>query len=140
MDDKTLENIQSSFSAGYADEKLCEETIGRIFRDFGYLCDPHTAVAFAVLEQCRASGLCKNRAVVLSTASPYKFPAAVLSAIGGDMSGDEFEQMERLSAISGVAIPGNLSGLREARELHLDVIDKDALIAYVSQVIEQGGL
>ena len=140
VDDKTLENIQSSFSAGYADEKLCEETIGRIFRDFGYLCDPHTAVAFAVLEQCRASGLCKNRAVVLSTASPYKFPAAVLSAIGGDMSGDEFEQMERLSAISGVAIPGNLSGLREARELHLDVIDKDALIAYVSQVIEQGGL
>ena len=48
--------------------------------------------------------------------------------------------MERLSAISGVAIPRNLSGLRNAQELHLDVIDKDELIAYVSQVIEQGGL
>ena len=47
--------------------------------------------------------------VVLSTASPYKFPAAVLEAIGGDLSGTEFQQMHRLETITGVPIPKNLS-------------------------------
>jgi len=32
-----------------------------------------------------------------------------------------------LSAMTGVPIPGNLSGLREAEELHKDVIDKEIL-------------
>ena len=69
--------------------------------------------------------------VVLSTASPYKFPAAVLSAIGGDTSGDEFEQMERLSAITGVAIPKNLTGLKELEELHTGVIPKEDMLSFV---------
>ena len=69
--------------------------------------------------------------VVLSTASPYKFPAAVLEAIGGDLTGDEFDQMERLSAITGVAIPKNLANLREKEERHTGVIDKDEMLNFV---------
>ena len=69
--------------------------------------------------------------VVLSTASPYKFPAAVLEAIGGDCSGDEFDQMERLEEISGVPIPRNLSGLREKTERHTGVIDKEKMLDFV---------
>ena len=140
VDKDTLANIQAVFSAGYTDEKRCAETIGEIYSQLGYLCDPHTAVAFSVLYDCKKTGVCKNKAVVLSTASPYKFPAAVLEAIGGDMSGDEFAQMERLSALSGVAVPKNLAGLRDAEELHLDVIEKDDLISYVSKVMDKGGL
>ena len=69
--------------------------------------------------------------VVLSTASPYKFPAAVLSAIGGDTQGDEFTQMERLEALTGVKIPGNLSGLREKPERHTGVIGKEEMLNFV---------
>ena len=69
--------------------------------------------------------------VVLSTASPYKFPAAVLAAIGGDCSGDEFDQMERLAEVSGVPIPKNLAGLREKSERHTDVIDKETMLDYI---------
>ena len=69
--------------------------------------------------------------VVLSTASPYKFPAAVLEAIGGSLSGDEFDQMERLSAITGVAIPKNLATLRGKAERHSTVIDKDEMLNFV---------
>jgi threonine synthase len=68
---------------------------------------------------------------VLSTASPYKFPAAVLTAIGGDRSGDEFEQMERLAALTGVPIPKGLQGLKERPVLHEDVIDREDLLDYV---------
>jgi len=69
--------------------------------------------------------------VVLSTASPYKFPAAVLSAIGGDRSGDEFDQMERLSQITGVPIPKNLATLRGKEERHTGVIDKENMLEFV---------
>ena len=69
--------------------------------------------------------------VVLSTASPYKFPAAVLSAIGGDLSGDEFAQMDRLAALTGVPVPKNLAGLQGKAERHTGVIDKEAMLDFV---------
>ena len=69
--------------------------------------------------------------VVLSTASPYKFPAAVLSAIGGDTSGDEFQQMDRLHEITGVPVPPPLAALRNKKELHTDVIEKEKMLDYV---------
>ena len=69
--------------------------------------------------------------VVLSTASPYKFPAAVLTAIGGDTSGSEFTQMERLNAITGVPIPQPLATLQGKPERHTGVIEKDQMLSYV---------
>jgi len=140
VDEATLANIQAVFSAGYTDEKSSLETIGRIWNEEKYLCDPHTAVAFSVLEKLRKEGVCQNKCVVLSTASPYKFPAAVLSGIGGSGEGDEFDQMNELCAISSVPVPKNLSGLKEAKELHLDVIDKNELTDYVRAIIREGGL
>ena len=69
--------------------------------------------------------------VVLSTASPYKFPVAVLTAIGGDTSGSEFDQMARLSEITGVPVPKNLASLQGKEERHTGVIDKDKMLEYV---------
>jgi threonine synthase len=68
---------------------------------------------------------------VLSTASPYKFPQAVLTALGQTPAGDGFDQMEQLRDLSGVAIPKNLAGLREKTELHTGVIEKDAMLDFV---------
>lgn len=69
--------------------------------------------------------------VVLSTASPYKFPAAVLSALGLDATGDGFDQMDRLQAATGIPIPKNLASLRGKPELHTAVIDKEQMLPYV---------
>ena len=44
---------------------------------------------------------------------------------------DEFQQMERLEEVSGVKIPGNLSGLQEKKELHTGVIEKTAMLDFV---------
>ena len=75
--------------------------------------------------------------VVLSTASPFKFPGAVLKALGGDRSGDAFAQMDRLSRLAGVEIPGNLSGLKAKVPLHRDSIEKDGLTDYVLRVLSE---
>jgi len=39
--------------------------------------------------------------------------------------------MERLEQVSGVAIPENLSGLRQKTERHTGVIEKDQMLSYV---------
>ena len=72
--------------------------------------------------------------VVLSTASPYKFPGAVLSALTKPESNNEFLQMEQLCALTGVPVPENLAGLQEKKERHTDVIDKAQMLAYVKEI------
>ena len=126
-----LEKIQTEFTAYYCDDKRAEEIMGRVYQDYGYLCDPHTASGWAAAEDYVAETGDNRAMVVLSTASPYKFPVAVLTAIGGDTSGTEFEQMDRLSAIAGVPVPKNLAGLQGKPELHTGVIEKDAMLEYV---------
>jgi len=127
-----LDKLQQDFSCGCCDDQGAADVIGRLWREQHYLCDPHTAVAWSVAEQLdaelRGTGA---PTVVLSTASPYKFPAAVLSALGRPGSDSEFRMMDELAQLSGVPIPGNLSGLEGRPVLHKDVIDKDAMLDYV---------
>jgi len=126
-----LAKIQSEFTAYCCDDVRAEEVMGRVYRDHGYLCDPHTASGWAAAEDYVAETGDNSPMVVLSTASPYKFPVAVLTAIGGDTSGTEFQQMEQLSALTGVPVPRNLAGLQGKEEKHTGVIEKDAMLEYV---------
>ena len=126
-----LAKIQAEFCASYCDDARAEEIMGRVFRNYGYLCDPHTAAGWAAAEDYVTQTGDHTPMVVLSTASPYKFPAAVLTAIGGDTDGDEFCQMERLSRLSGVPIPKNLSGLQGKPEKHTGVIPKEKMLDFV---------
>ena len=126
--------IGKEFWAGCCDDARAAETIGKIWAEHHYLCDPHTACGWAVAEDYVNQMNDHRPMVVLSTASPYKFPAAVLSAIGGDESGDEFDQMERLSEITGVPIPKNLATLRGKEERHTGVIDKEEMLEFVLEL------
>ena len=126
-----LAKIQKEFWAAYCDDARANEIMGRVYADCGYLCDPHTASGWAAAEDYVAETGDKRAMVVLSTASPYKFPVAVLTAIGGDTSGSEFAQMERLSAMTGVPIPKNLASLQGKEEKHTGVIEKDKMLDYV---------
>ena len=126
-----LEKIQSQFWAACCDDARAAEIIGRVYKEDGYLCDPHTASGWAAAEDYVAETGDNRPMVVLSTASPYKFPAAVLTAIDGDTSGDEFTQMARLSQITGVPVPKNLASLQGKPEKHTQVIDKDKMLSFV---------
>ena len=126
-----LDTIQTEFWAAYCDDDRAAEVMGRVYKDLGYLCDPHTASGWAAAEDYVAETGDSRPMVVLSTASPYKFPVAVLTAIGGDTSGSEFDQMARLSQITGVPVPKNLATLQGKEEKHTGVIAKEAMLEYV---------
>ena len=122
-----LEKLHDQFGWGCCDDEGTKAAIGRVWREHGYLMDTHTAVAWSVAEGYESDA----PVVVLSTASPYKFPAAVLSAIGGDADGDEFDIMDRLHAMTGVPVPKALAELRQKPVLHRDVISREEMQAYV---------
>ena len=129
-----LQKIQKEFWAAYCDDRRAAQVMGRVYKEHGYLCDPHTAAGWAAAEDYVKQTGDHAPMVVLSTASPYKFPSAVLSAIGGDTSGTEFQQMERLSQLTGVPVPRNLANLQGKPERHTAVIDKDAMLSYVLEL------
>ena len=132
-----LERLQREFWAGCCNDDGTAAAIGRVWKEHKYLCDTHTGVAWDVAQHYKSESKTKNPVVILSTASPYKFPVAVLAAIGGDTSGDEFDIMDRLHEMTGVPVPPNLSGLREKQVLHTDVIDKEDICKYVLQKVSE---
>ena len=129
--EELLTAIQAEFDGDFCDDARAEEVMGRVYRDYGYLMDPHTAAGWAAAEAYREKTGSKNAMVVLSTASPYKFSTAVLTAIGGDTQGSEFERMDRLNAITGVPVPKPLAELRGKPQRHTDVIAKDKMMDFV---------
>ena len=129
--DALLETIQKDFWAGCCDDVRAQAAIARVWQAQGYLCDPHTATGWAVAEDYVNQTGDRRPMVVLSTASAYKFPAAVLDALGSDLAADEFDQMEQLNRITGVVIPENLRTLRGREEKHTGVIPKDTMLPFV---------
>ena len=123
--------IDAEFWADFAGDGATAETIRDVWDKHGYLCDTHTAVGWYVAESYVNQTGDTRPMVVLSTASPYKFPKAVLEAIGGDLSGDEFTLMERLEAMTQVPAPKNLATLKGKPERHTGVIDKDEMLEFV---------
>ena len=125
--DALLAAIQAEFAAGYCNDAQAEAVIGRVYREQGYLMDPHTACGWAAAETHRGDA----PTVVLSTASPYKFSTAVLTAIGADISGSEYDRMERMQTLTGIPIPPALAALRTKPERHTRVIAKEKMLEFV---------
>ena len=126
--------IQTEFWAGCCDDKRAQETIAKVFKEQGYLCDTHTATGWAVAEDYVNQIKDGRPMVVLSTASPYKFPAAVLSALETVEEPDEFKQMELLQKLTGVPIPAGLKGLDKKYERHTGVIAKEDMLSFVTKL------
>ncbi len=126
-----MDAIRSTFSGGRATDDECRGTIRRTWERDGVLLDPHTAVAKTVLDAQEPQGRAR---VVLATASPYKFPAEVLAALGEDVAGlDGFAAMDRLAALTGTEPPAPLSALRDRAVRFTEVVDRDAMGAAVER-------
>ena len=117
---ETLAKIQESFSCGWSSEEQVAGEIKARYEQDNYLCDTHTAVAFHVAAQKKRNGV---PMVVLSTASPFKFPRSVLEALGHTAPENDFEAMQQLEQATGHTAPVSLSSLRQKAERFDAVID-----------------
>lgn len=123
----------SEFLSGYATKQDTEQTIKKVYQDEGYLIDPHTSVAKAVVDKL---GLSKT--VILSTASPYKFASSVLKALGENPVADEFENIKTLYEKTRVKIPREIKNLRGKKIIHQTKIKKDEIADEVLKFASRG--
>ena len=82
-----LAKIRSLFGTGWADEDQVREMIADCWNKNHYVIDPHTACGYYVMQQMPRDPLTPR--VLLSTASPYKFPRVVNESLGLDASGTD---------------------------------------------------
>ena len=115
--------VNKEFLAGYCDEKNCVSTISNFFEEYGYPLDPHTAVAINVTN--KFIDKTNNPVVVLSTASPYKFPSVVYQAITSKNEEDSFKASQKLEFTTAAPIPEQISSLKTKEVRFTEVIDRD---------------
>ena len=126
-----LEQLQQIFWSDYCDDTQTLKTIHHVWKDNGYLLDPHTAVAWCAAEHYREHFGREREMVVLSTASPFKFPEAVLSALGIPHEENGFAAIHELSNAVKMPIPKPLQGLENKPVRHRDSINPKDLTEYV---------
>lgn len=98
-----LEKLQIEFdSARIPDDEMCAIT-RKVWKDHGYLMDPHTAVAMGAAEKLGYYDGNKSTAVVFATASPCKFEESVTIAVGSDIW-ELFEKSDRFPASARVML------------------------------------
>ena len=128
--------IGGLFYADCCDDEETLNTINKTFKDYGYLCDTHTAVAVGVYNKyVKATGDTRP-AVIASTASPYKFTRSVLTAIGGNPADNEFENVKLLSEITHTEIPEPIKNLENAKVRFNEVYGKENIKEAVFKSLE----
>lgn len=125
--------IKDKFFGGFCDDEQTQATINKLFKENGYLCDTHTAVAVNVYEQYVNETGDKTPALIASTASPYKFSRSVLQAVAPEteLPNTEFDTVDKLNEITKMPVPAPLAGLKDKKVRFTDVTEVDKMQNYV---------
>ncbi len=134
--EKMFSAIQELFAAGYCDDEATKRTIRKIFDEYHYLCDTHTAVAVNVYAAYKTKTGDDTPTVIASTANPYKFSKSVLSALEDHIqSADEFSMVEELHAKSGAPVPPQLANLKGKTPRFTKVAAKEDMANVVFEML-----
>lgn len=138
VNDTVKAAVQADFCGGCCSEEETIDTIAALYKDTGYLCDTHTAVAVSVYEKYVDATGDNTPNIIASTASPYKFSRAVLSAVTGEeiTEADEFKVVDRLSSLTNTEIPAPLEATRTMEDRFKNLIDVNEMPQYVVDSLE----
>lgn len=136
VDTSIRARLQRDFRAGYCDDGQTRAMIAKMWKDESYLIDPHTAVAFHVLEQYRADSGDDTATVVVSTASPFKFCSSVLTALGVKEQWSGTDILNQLSNHTGVEVPAPLARLKSRQRRFNDVVEKTEMKSCVLDMLK----
>ncbi len=138
VDEKTLKKMQMLFVGGFADDTGVTKTILDVYDRTDNVVDTHTAVGFNIYNRYHTRSGDETKTVFASTASPFKFSAAVMDAIRGEgfSDGKSVEEViKELSDESGLEIPEAIKDLSKKPILHTDVIDKEQMEDKVRSIL-----
>jgi threonine synthase len=131
-----MKDRMSDFYGGFATDIETAETIKYVFKKHGYLMDTHTAVGFNVYQKYLKETGDAAKAIIVSTASPFKFPGSVTGALDKKYAGmDEFSLIDVLSKISGLKTPETIKNLKEKKIIHTAVCETGGMKDTISSIL-----
>lgn len=131
-----LSKLQNVFYGACCDDKGTLETINKVFSEYGYLCDTHTAVAVNAYDQYVEKTGDNRPVLIASTASPYKFAKSVLSALTNEIPENEFDTVDFLSNLTNTTVPVPLAELKNATTRFKDIYDKNDMYSAVCKCLK----
>lgn len=133
--DAVKAKLTEQFYGGFCDDAETKATIAELYKKYGYTCDTHTAVAVKVYEDYRKETGDTTKTLIASTASPFKFSASVLDALGKKPADgtDEYDMVELLHEASKMEIPQSLAALKTKPRRFEGSIDKSEMQQFVLQ-------
>lgn len=135
VDSSVMEKIKADFDAGFCSDTDAKKEIHDMFAQTGYLMDPHTADAYAVLKARRA-GESAFPTVVVSTASPFKFCDSVLDALGKKTTASGAELLDELSKVTNRPAPKPLARLKDTQPRFKNCVPKQSMPEAVMDFID----
>jgi len=84
--------------------------INSCFKQNNYLIDPHTSVAYGAYLKYNENAHSNNYKVIVSTASPYKFPETIAQALDIKYL-DEIDALKKVNEFTHVEIPSSLENV-----------------------------
>ncbi|MBR3242475.1 MAG: threonine synthase [Lachnospiraceae bacterium] len=118
----------SDFFGGFATEAENAAGIRKHFEEEHYITDTHTGVAVCVYDKYVEETGDTTPAVIVSTASPYKFARSVMTAIDEKYDAkDDFALIQELNNISGIPIPNAIVEILNADIRHKTVCNIDEM-------------
>ena len=133
---EVLSKHRAGFYGGYCTDEETLSTIGKVFREYGYLSDTHTAVGLKVYEDYVQVTGDTAKTIIASTASPYKFTGSVLKAITKDpIPEDDFAQVELLAKLSGTTPPASLLALKDKKVRFTGSVQKEEMVERVLRML-----
>lgn len=131
-----MRSKMADFYGNFASEQETADTINDLYKKTGYVIDTHTAVAATVLGKYRKETGDPAKAVVASTASPFKFTRSVMNAIDGKYDAmDDFELVDELSKLAKVTVPKAIEEIRTAPVLHDTVCGREEMKSVVMDIL-----
>ena len=128
--------VLDAFFAGFCDDDDTKDEISKVFKEYGYVMDTHTAVAKRVYNDYVKNTGDETKTVIVSTASPFKFSDSVLRAIKGEITSEnEFEMLKELSEAGEAAIPKSLAELETKPVIFRTTCEKEEMYDVVSEML-----
>lgn len=133
--DQMKKNMED-FYGGFTDEEQTKRAIQKIYQEERYLIDTHTAVAYAVYEKYLEETKDEVPAIIVATASPYKFTKSVLGSLDNqyEMKND-FDLLKEMEKIIGTSMPLGISGLKDKEIGHTKQCDVDEMKKIIKEFL-----
>lgn len=127
VSDAIREKIRAEYLAYWSDEERTAASIKKTWEEYTYLADTHTAVALDAVGRYREETGSDAPVLVAATASPFKFPGAILAALKQNIPENELQMLQTLEQYSGLKAPDALSSLLNKPERFTETVSSEKM-------------